>query len=286
MRRLEGHLPDLPLGQDAMMSDVVGQRRELWVAWAGGRARSASGTITIGRDPSCEVSIQGDSGVSRRHAQLRLLPTSIKLHDLGSRNGTFIEGRRLTGAALLTGGELLRVGNTELRAFPTEVEFRHSADSARPASVPPYRVDPADTTVSSNLFGGLLRDIARATLSYPSDVAVLVAEACDTAQQLAMVAKLSPSDAAIVADCAVREAVRGRDAMWLKRVFLLYSTARLPLPVDLARQVMRARREIPGFPDEELGGYVGVLAGLRPSDPHARAHMAEIFRILTGDGDT
>jgi hypothetical protein len=265
---------------------VVGQpRRELWVAWDGGSARSANGTITIGRDPACEVSIHGDAGVSRRHAQLRLLPTSIKLHDLGSRNGTFIEGRRLTGAALLTGGELLRVGNTELRAFPTEVEFRHSLDGAPPANPAPLMGDVADTTISSNLFGGLLRDIARATLSNPSDVAVLVAEACDTAQHLAMAAKLSSSDAAIVADCAVREAVRGKDSSWLQRIFLLFSTARQPMPLDVARQVMKVRPEIDRFPEEELGGYVGVLAGLHPASAEARDHVAAVFRILTDHDD-
>ncbi len=264
------------------MTVVVGQqRRELWVAWAGGSERSANGTITIGRDRACEVSIRGDAGVSRRHAQLRLLPTSIKLQDLGSRNGTFIEGRRLTGAALLTGGELLRVGNTELRAFPTEIEYRHSLDSTRPASLPPPLVDVADTTVSTNLFGGLLRDIARATLSNPSEVVVLVAEACDTAQQLAMSGKLSPSDAAIVADCAVREAVRARDSIWLERLFLMLSTARQPMPIDVARQVMKARQRIADFPEEELGGYVGVLAGIHSPDPQVRSQVAAVFRILT-----
>ncbi len=256
------------------------QRRELWISWAGGGVRSTNGTITVGRESSCEVSLVRDAGVSRRHAQLRLLPTSIKLQDLGSRNGTFVEGRRLTGAALLTGGERLRVGNTELRAYPSEGDYRHALQSNRVIEQPLVD-DIGDTTLSSNQFGGLLRDIARATLTNPSEVAVLVAEACDTAQQLAMAQRLSSSDAAIVADCAVREALRAKDWSWLQRVFLMFSIARLPLPIDVARQVMTARREFGDFPEEELGGYVGVLAGLDSTSHKMREQVATVFRILT-----
>ena len=259
-----------------------GQRRELWVSWVGGSVRAPNGILTIGRESSCEVSIRGDAGVSRRHARLTLLPTSIKLQDLGSRNGTFIEGRRLTGTALLRGGELLRVGNTELRAFANEAESRRALGSVYPRSHAPFPAEFVDTTVSTNVFGGLLRDIARATLTDPSEVGVLVAEACDTAENLAMTATLSASDAAVVADCVLREARRTEDSSWIGHVFVLYSKARLVLPLDLARSLMKMRK-LPSFPEDKLGGYLGVLAGLKPAEPEARELLVAVFRVLAGE---
>jgi len=52
-------------------------------------------TLVVGRDLACEVPIL-DPGVSRRHAEVRVGDKSIELTDLGSRNGTWINGRRVT----------------------------------------------------------------------------------------------------------------------------------------------------------------------------------------------
>jgi len=258
-------------------------RRELWVTWVGGNVRAPGGTLTIGRESTCELSIRGDAGVSRRHARLTLLPTSIKLQDLGSRNGTFIEGRRLTGAALLRGGELLRVGSTELQAFSNEAESLRASGSIYSRSQAPFPADLADTTVTTNVFDGLLREIARATLTDPSTVGVLVAEACDTAEQLASKASLSASDAAIVGDCALREARRTSDPVWVANVFRFYSKARLVLPLELAHKLMTVRAELACFPEDKLGGYLGVLAGLQPAAPEERELLGAVFRLLTGE---
>lgn len=257
-------------------------KRELWVTWGGGRVRGEQGIITIGRDTHCEVCILGDAGVSRRHASLKLLPTAIKLQDLGSRNGTFVEGRRLTGAALLSGGEAVRVGTTELRAFASEQALLQAGRPARSRSQAPSSGELVDTTVSTNVFGGLLRDVARATLTNPNEVEPVVAEACETAQRLALDGSLTPPDAAVVADCSIRQALQTNDGVWLDRVFRLYTVAKLPLPIDLARRVIKARTTVLEFPEEELGAYVGVLAGMSPPDPYVRAQVATLFRVLTG----
>jgi DNA-binding NtrC family response regulator len=54
--------------------------------------RDASG-VTLGRSPECDVVIE-DASVSRRHALLRLAPEPT-IEDLGSRNGTAVDGRRI-----------------------------------------------------------------------------------------------------------------------------------------------------------------------------------------------
>jgi len=68
----------------------------------------------IGREPSAGLRLEDDS-VSWRHASLRWTGQAWELQDLGSRNGTFLDGQRLaTGArTLLRLGCELRFGNTK-----------------------------------------------------------------------------------------------------------------------------------------------------------------------------
>jgi pSer/pThr/pTyr-binding forkhead associated (FHA) protein len=56
-----------------------------------------------------------DDEVSRYHAIVRVGDGGADITDLGSTNGTFVDGRRLTGRAALVDGSVVRVGQTELR---------------------------------------------------------------------------------------------------------------------------------------------------------------------------
>ena len=69
-----------------------GQRQEL----------AATSRIRFGRHPDCEVSFdpQRDIDASSRHAELRTVQTGWVLVDLGSSNGTYVEGHRVTEAAV------------------------------------------------------------------------------------------------------------------------------------------------------------------------------------------
>jgi hypothetical protein len=58
----------------------------------------------------------GDPRVSREHVRLQPVgPELLRCLDLGSRNGTWIDGRRIAPSAELRPGQLLRIGSTELR---------------------------------------------------------------------------------------------------------------------------------------------------------------------------
>ena len=60
------------------------------------RAREIGGTLTVGRDPSADVLIDGLL-VSRRHAQVKRTERGSMLTDLGSTNGTWVNGQRISG---------------------------------------------------------------------------------------------------------------------------------------------------------------------------------------------
>lgn len=72
------------------------------------------GTHVIGRDATVTVSIPWDDRVSRRHAEITIDPTGATLSDLGSRNGTSVNGQPTQGATPLQPGSQIQVGSTTL----------------------------------------------------------------------------------------------------------------------------------------------------------------------------
>jgi len=65
--------------------------------------------LTIGRDSSNEIAIN-DAEVSRRHARLTFQGGKYVIEDLGSTNGTYVNGQRLTGQRVLKSGEVVSLG--------------------------------------------------------------------------------------------------------------------------------------------------------------------------------
>lgn len=70
-----------------------------------------SASVTIGRDPMVEITID-DAEVSRQHTRLTRTYSGYQVHDLGSTNGTYLDGVRLGGEAVtLQPGQILALGS-------------------------------------------------------------------------------------------------------------------------------------------------------------------------------
>lgn len=70
--------------------------------------------VTLGRLPECELAL-ADTGVSRRHAEVRRGPDNTwVVADLGSTNGTKLNGLRLDGPRQLKDGDQITVGSTSV----------------------------------------------------------------------------------------------------------------------------------------------------------------------------
>lgn len=74
---------------------------------------------TIGRDPSCSVSIEDDL-VSRTHAAFRRYDDHVEAVDLGSRNGTRVNGVAIREPTRLRHGDRIRIGPRELVFYDTD----------------------------------------------------------------------------------------------------------------------------------------------------------------------
>jgi DNA-binding winged helix-turn-helix (wHTH) protein len=87
--------------------------------------------VIIGRDDSCNVVIQNRQ-VSRYHARFSYLPQGVQLEDLGSKNGTHINGQQVLEPIMLQDGDIIQI------AFAQQFIFM-SSDSTLPLAVSPEK---------------------------------------------------------------------------------------------------------------------------------------------------
>jgi len=121
-------LDDTPLGRHAATPAELRERLaaerlgDPFVVFRGadGRQRLVSlhaglRRVTIGRGPSNDVALGWDTEVSRLHAELERLAGAWTVVDDGlSRNGTWLNGQRITGRQRLRDGDVLQIGQTVL----------------------------------------------------------------------------------------------------------------------------------------------------------------------------
>jgi hypothetical protein len=72
----------------------------------------------VGRDGQAGIRLDRDEFASGRHARIEPRPEGAWVSDLGSTNGTFVNGKKLERDQLARVGDLIRVGETELQVQP------------------------------------------------------------------------------------------------------------------------------------------------------------------------
>ena len=119
-----------------------------------GRTIPLSSPVEVGREQGVTL-VLGDDLVSRRHARITPAPGGVTVEDLGSSNGTFINGNELHAPTFATPGDQILVGVSvlEIRS-PKQVKERPSAvrpvppalaqAPARPDYLPPHLQSAAD----------------------------------------------------------------------------------------------------------------------------------------------
>jgi hypothetical protein len=74
-----------------------------------------STALTIGRSGDNDLPLDGDEYASAHHARFEPRRDGVYIEDVGSTNGTFVNGIRLTNNRRLVPGDVVRIGETDLR---------------------------------------------------------------------------------------------------------------------------------------------------------------------------
>ncbi|MRR36076.1 FHA domain-containing protein, partial [bacterium] len=118
-------------------------------------------SLRIGRLPDCEIAVE-DPRVSRRHAEVYRTETGCYLHDAGSRNGTFLNGARVSMPAELAPGDTIMVGTTRIIYEPSAVMCLLEEAASEPVSFADVAALPHDDQATAPLmFLEAVADIAR-----------------------------------------------------------------------------------------------------------------------------
>jgi DNA-binding winged helix-turn-helix (wHTH) protein len=93
-------------------SPAAGRRpvSRYWLIWDTRQIPLFDGDNVIGRAPDAAVWLEAP-GVSRHHARIRLEGAHATIEDLGSKNGTYVGGERLTAPVVLSDGDQIRVSS-------------------------------------------------------------------------------------------------------------------------------------------------------------------------------
>ncbi len=85
---------------------------------------------SVGRGSENTLTIR-DSSLSRQHCEILTFGSEVIVHDLGSRNGTFVDGRRLNGSqAQAKHGQVIAFGNVQVRLDIDYVDEEMDEDTA------------------------------------------------------------------------------------------------------------------------------------------------------------
>lgn len=90
--------------------EPVATHPRYWLIWDTRQIALSSGDNILGRAPDASVWIDAP-GVSRHHARIRLEGRVAAVEDLGSKNGTYVRGERLTVPVTLADGDQIRLGS-------------------------------------------------------------------------------------------------------------------------------------------------------------------------------
>ena len=73
------------------------------------------GIHVVSREPGSVMSLTGEASISRNHAEIKREGSVVSVKDLGSTNGTYVNGNRIDSEVVLKTGDTLQFGQAAMR---------------------------------------------------------------------------------------------------------------------------------------------------------------------------
>ena len=144
----------------------------------GGRRVEVAGQLIVGRGGDAGLVIE-DPEISRAHAVLASTGEGLEIEDLGSLNGTWVNGERITGAMHLAPGDVIKVGTSRVEVLSVSVAPSPGAqEPLQRASPTPVAAEDELRPVSA-LFADIVGSTALAERLAPEDFTALIGGCVD-----------------------------------------------------------------------------------------------------------
>ncbi len=223
----------------------------------------------------CWLTLEDDL-VSRYHARLHVSKGLLDVEDLGSRNGTFVNGKRLTGRAKLENSDQVRIGREVIAVLgPLAIEKKNGAEE-------PLRrtMGPSEEAHFPSLIGQLVeKSLSMGKFKEAERYAMAL-----TNQLMGSHVPGDHPTAVSCVQCLVRLAVASASGVWLDRVFRLHAVHRWKMQGSVLAEIRHALDRIPRVPGTGISDYETALhsmvkegSDVDPSIVSAVAKLADAY---------
>lgn len=216
------------------------------------------GSLTLGRHPDCWLQISADL-VSRVHAELSMIGECLMVKDRGSRNGTYVNGEKISGQVELRPGDELRIGR----------ETIHVARTSEEDSVPSF-----DDLISQTMGMGDNAGFA-SLVGQLVDKSLKLGKIKEAERYLRSMNTQIRAGTFTEGDPTILEFVRGAvgiaehasDFAWMDRVLLLFAEKGWVLTASMLTDVERMAAVQANLPLGGLEAYETMLRGRVRREP-------------------
>jgi hypothetical protein len=252
-----------------------------WLEYRGHHFELRQGLMAIGRSASCQLVVD-DALVSRRHAQIMVSLEAATITDLGSANGVFVNGERLSSPRSLVAGDRIVIGKQEMilrsaasaSLMPDSAPQRFTAETLHgvdarsfPPSIEATRSED-ETSESTHqgdaleLLGGVADKVL--ALGRGDEAERILANYLSNFREGARLGDIPDlKTAERAAQYAVKLAQATAKARWIDYTFDLFRIMQRPLPGPLVDQLYTVLRNVAGVSLPGLRDYVATLRAVQ-----------------------
>jgi hypothetical protein len=230
-----------------------------------------NGSLDVGRMSDCWLTLDDDLS-SRYHARFHVTSEKLELEDLGSRNGTFVNGKRLVGRTILGDSDQVRIGREIMAVL-----------APKSGSVDESNGDPLRRTMGpgeETQFPSLIGQLVEKSLSMGK---IKEAERYALALTNQLMGAKVPGDHPTAVSCVavlIALAERTSSGVWLDRVFRLHAVHGWLIGQETLDHVRDALDKIPRVPGSGLEDYEQALRAMAREGvavpPSVMATIAEL----------